>query len=366
MNKPHQHFIPQTYLKNFAHTQNGETFLVDAFNKLSGEAKNDMSITDVCVETDLYTLKGLRGDDKYKIENYFSEKIETNYPSIYKLLVQDKKKVITNRERIPILYTTLSMYFRTPKVLNQFAHFAAQLIDQVITEKETDTIDFAGYQIDVKGKPFAKIRKEIKETHRIDYIKTQLCLLDEFIRFKALDGFVIIELFGEQEFITSDNPVEIRNAATKVFNLFDINNSTYIPLDSKHALFIAPKVEGATPNRIFYQRDNFFQHVILNHCVYQNAERWIVGTRIGIEKFFRNEEQYGKPINDDHPIIIQAETKLKLMQEILSIVEKKGVSNQNMELISSLIALRQHELYSKSIEFQDLYNGMKDIGLNIP
>jgi hypothetical protein len=364
MKKKHQHFIPRTYLKKFAHTQNGDTFLVDTFNKLTKELKPNISVVDICVETDLYTLNHLEGDQKYEIENFFSDNIESKYPDIYRLLAEEKKEIITPEERTLILFTTLSMYFRTPKVLNQFVSFSAKLIDQVKSETEADTMDFLGYKILTKGKSFNEIKNEIKETNRIDYIKTQLALLNQFIQFKALDGLVVIELVGEQEFITSDNPVEIRNSFGIGFNLFDTKNSIYIPLDPKHALFIAPKLENSILNQVFYQRDNFFHHITLNHCVFENAERWILGTKMGIEKFLKDEEEYSMPADYNHPVLVKLNTKLELMLTF-SMLSEKGISNENQELIEFLKKLPQHELYNESVEFQDIYKKLKEKGLNI-
>ncbi|WP_363322045.1 DUF4238 domain-containing protein [uncultured Pontibacter sp.] len=91
MKKPHQHFIPRTYLRNFAHTKNDDKFLITAFNKLTGKTVPVISIADICVETDLYTLKHLEGDNKYDIENFFADNIESKYPDVYRLLVQEKK-----------------------------------------------------------------------------------------------------------------------------------------------------------------------------------------------------------------------------------------------------------------------------------
>ena len=239
MKKKHQHFIPRTYLKNFAHTQNGDTFLIDALGKTKRDVIYNMSVADICVETDLYTLKHLDGDRKYEIEDFFSDNIESKYPEIYRLLVEEKKQIISPEERVLILYTTLSMYFRTPKFLNQFVAFSANLIQQLKSEKDIDSIYFLGYEFSLKDKSFVKIKKEIKETNRINFIKTQLALLEQFVSFKAFDSLVVIELVGEQEYITSDNPVEIGNSFIPGFDLFDADNSIYIPLDPKHALFIA-------------------------------------------------------------------------------------------------------------------------------
>lgn len=364
MKKPHQHFIPRTYLKNFVHRQDGDKFFVTAFNKLTEAIKNEISIRDICVETDLYTLKHLSVDKKYQIEDFFSENIESKYPDVYKLLVLDKKQNITGEEKTLILYTTLSMYFRTPKALNKFVHFAATLVNDVKNDTGADKIDFLGYEISIKDKSFNKIKKEIREHRRIDYLNTQIALLNQFVRFKALDGIVVTELVGDQEFITSDNPIEIRNSFGIDFDLFDARNSIYVPLDPKHALFIPPKLEGSIINRVFYQRDSFLQHVILNNSVYENAERWVIGTQTGIDKFLKDQEEYTKPSEDDHPIIQNYKTKLVLM-ETMVILAEKGVTNDNKELVEFMRNVQEHGLYNESVEFQDTVRQLKEMGLDI-
>jgi hypothetical protein len=364
MKKPHQHFIPRTYLEKFAHRQDGDTFTVSAFNKLSGKITKEISVKDICVETDLYTIKHLSGDEKYKIEDFFSDNIESKYPDVYKLLVIDKKKYISGEERALILYTTLSMYFRTPKILNKFVDFAATLVEDVKNDTETDKISFLGYEISIKDKSFTDIKREIREHRRIDYIQTQIAVLNQFVQFKALDGIVVTELVGDQEFVTSDNPVEIRNSFGTGFNLFDARNSIYIPLDPKHALFIAPSFEGSIINQVFYQRDSFFQHVVLNNCVFENAERWVIGTHTGIEKFLKDQEKYTKPADKDDPIVQKFKTKLVLMQTMVMLAEK-GVTKDNSELIEFMRNLQKHELYNESIEFQDRVRQLREMGLDV-
>lgn len=316
------------------------------------------------METDLYTMKHLSGQEKYRIEDFISHNIESKYPKVYQLLVVEKKSHISAEERILIRLTTLSMYFRTPKVLNQFVVFASKIIKDTVNDIDSDTIDFLGYQISIKDKSFNKIRKEIKEKHRIDYIRTQLALLNQFINFKMSDGLVVIELVGDQEFITSDNPVEINNSFQLGFNLFDPGNMIYIPLDPKHALFVAPRKAKSIINQVFYRRDNLFQHVILNHCVYENAERWVLGTNTGIEKFKKDEEEFSKRAREDHPIIRKIKAKQELMETLANLAEK-GISNDNLELVDFLKKLKQQKIFFEIIEFQDAYEEMKKMGLQI-
>ncbi len=359
--KKHQHFIPKTYLKHFAHTAKNGTYLIAGYNKIKNEIKWDYSINDICVETDLYTLKH-SPEMKYALEDFFSEKIENNIPLLYKILIDDKKETITQEEKDIILGTTLSMYFRTPKVLNQFSHFVSILINS-IDIKGPATINFMGHNINIEGKTFKEIQKEIKESNRIDYIRMQLEIFSQFLEFKKNDGIAIIELIGDNEYITSDNPVEIGQEFKDKVNLFDASNSIYVPLDKKHALFIAPKIDGSLQNRVFYRRDDFMQHVILNHLVFENAERWVMGTKLGITRFLEDEDRYGIPSDDNHPLIKKMKEKTKVMEEILRL-SSKGI-HDNPELVSFLQKFSQSDLFKESIDFQDIYEKLKRSGVKL-
>lgn len=359
--KKHQHFIPKAYLKHFAHTRNNDTYLVTGYNKLNKEIKRDYSINDLCVETDLYTLTHFP-EMEYALEDFFSKEIENNIPIMYKILVEDKQGTINPHEKDIILYTTLSMYFRTPKVLNQFSHFMSQLIFSV-NHEDIKSIKFMGHEISIEGKSFKDLKKEIKENNRINYFRTQLEIFLQFLEFKKNDGIAIIELIGENEYITSDNPVEIGQEYIENVTLFDAKNSIYIPLDQKHALFIAPKIDGIHQNRVFYRRDNFFQHVMLNHMVYVNSERWVIGTKKGIEQFLIDEDVYGKPGDENHPLIQKMKLKVVILQEILRL-SSIGIHN-NPELIAYWKSLSQTQLFKETIEFQDMFDRLKEEGFEL-
>lgn len=364
MKKPHQHFIPQAYLRKFAHTIDGKNYFVAVYDKQTERYISDINVSKICAETDFYTLKHLEGIQQYSIENFFADNIENRYNEIYSLLVEEKKQFITPEEKTFILYNTLSMYFRTPKVLNQFIEFTGQLLLDVQERTNEKTIDFLGYKISLEENSFKEIKKEIRENNRVNYISTQLALLEEFVKFKLLDGLVVIELIGQQEFITSDNPVEIRNPRENGFSLFSDGNVIYIPLDPKHALFIAPKNNGSIVNEVFYQKDNFVQHITSNYVSYENSERWIIGTKKGVEQSLLDYENYTKAVEDDHPLLLKFRVKLQLIQEILNFAEK-GVANSNLELIESLKALKAHEYFDESADLIEMYNKFKNAGLNL-
>ena len=175
---------------------------------------------------------------------------------------------------------------------------------------------------------------------------------------------MVIQLAGDQEFVTGDSPVIVTNTLNIRNNLFDNRNAIYIPLDPKHALFIAPGSEGGIVNKIFYVRDSFFQHVVLNNNIFENAERWILGTPTGIKKFLNDQEEYTKPAIEDNPILIQFKEKIELMSIMVRLMEK-GISNDNKELIDFITNIQQHELYKNHVEFSDTIDKLRALGLNI-
>jgi len=361
-----QHFIPRAYLKNFAHTIDEDKAFISAYNKQTKEFKDSISTKDICLETDLYTLKNLQGRERYGIETFFSENIDSKYSQVYKILIEEKKTSITKDEKLLILFTTLSLYFRTPKILNTFIEFMNNILLQAQKTKPEDEIYFLGVMISLKAKDFKSILKEIREHHRIDYIRIQLALLGQFVEYKFSDGLSVIELYGDQEFITSDNPVEIYDHGNTSSSIFNENDSIYIPLNTKHALFIAPKRDSIHPYSVYYKRDSLAMHLTMNHSVYDNSERWIIGTRVGINAFLTTKDKYRAPYDPASGFGIIDKLKIKSQSTItINHLITKGISNNNTELIDYLKSIKGSDMYNENIEFQDLFEKLRDMGLSI-
>ncbi|NBG67415.1 DUF4238 domain-containing protein [Acidiluteibacter ferrifornacis] len=353
MKKERQHFIPKVYLKNFAFDKQDDKAFVSAYNKIDEEYKESISIKDICVDTDFYTLKNLEGDEKYAVENFFDNYIEKKYSSVYKLLVEDKIEVITPKQRFEILYTILSLHFRTPKRLNQLVSSSVNMIESLKENPDVNTINFMGLNLDLEGKKLKEIKNEIREHNRVDFIKTQFVLFHQFVDLRKSDAINIIQLTGEDEYITSDNPVLIRNTKTELEQLFDPSNSIYVPLDPKHSLFIAPKMDDVILNRVFYQKDNFFAHGVSNHNEFHNAERWIIGTKVGVKRFLDKKPEYDQPASENHPIVKKAKETSEAAEKLLELLEKDP-SNNNSELLTFLSELTNSPLYKDNQALIDM------------
>lgn len=352
MKKRHQHFIPRTYLKHFKNSTESEQ--VNVYNKVEEKHVNSIGINDICVEKDFYTLKNLTGDDKLALEEYFDKEIESKYSIIYNLLVKEKPNKITLEQKIDILKTTLSMYFRTPKVLNQFLKKIDDFVDNLIKSEEVDEIEFKGIVIQINGKTKEEIKKEIREHIRIDYLSIQLNFFEEFVKYKIYDGMTVIENVSEYEFYTGDNPVNFLNRHGNSNLIFDINNSIYIPLNPTHCLFIAPPKLPKSGYEIFYQKDNQMLIHVVNTCTFENAERWLIGKGENFKKSINKSIELNSTYNDNHPMLLSLQIKTDLLSKVFDAMKKNGLSKDNLDLLNSLKDIKSWNEHKDHIDLVEL------------
>ncbi|MDM1556118.1 DUF4238 domain-containing protein [Chryseobacterium indologenes] len=358
MKKRHQHFIPRTYLKHFRNSTNG--VLINTYNKLENKFIDNLGINDVCVEKDFYTLKNLTGNDKLALEEYFDKEIESKYSNVYGLLVNKKPDKITLEQKIDILKTTLSMYFRTPKILNQFLLKIDNFIEDLLENKDISEIEFKGISIRISGSTKEQIRKEIREHIRTDYLSIQLNFFEELVKFKIYDGITVIENTSELDFYTGDNPVNFLNQYGDTYQVFDPNNSIYIPLDPKHCLFIASANLPKSGYEIFYQKDNQFLIHMVNSCTFDNAERWIIGKSENFKKALLKNIELNNTYDSDPPMLRSLQTKTSLLSRVLMAIENKGISQENTELLYVLRDIINWEEYKNHIDLVELLELFKN------
>ena len=75
MSKPQrQHFIPRSYLNNFAENQDGKYFIY--CKKKESDRINRLSTKDICVTKNLYTIPNTR-NNQFAIENFYADKIDS-------------------------------------------------------------------------------------------------------------------------------------------------------------------------------------------------------------------------------------------------------------------------------------------------
>ncbi|WP_293312321.1 DUF4238 domain-containing protein [Pedobacter sp. UBA5917] len=299
MNKPkHQHFIPKSYLKNFSEEINGVK-VVEAKLKSDGHVKaKPISIRDICVNKNLYTLTHREGEDKYALENYYAEEIDKVYPEVYQWLINPDLIKITPEQRIKILLTTMSLFFRTPKFLNVNQRRINHILDYAAKhfkdEQGNIKFRFNGADLSFNVKDIEEMRTELKAKNKQAFLQNHIQEWHQFVNFKSKAAICVYRLTDDSELITSDNPVIMRSIDDHdLVNPFDPTNMISLPLDNKHYLSIFPNTEQAMLDTIYRtDRDKWFS-LTTNLQVEKSSEDWILGKIGTIKKHLQDQEKYG-------------------------------------------------------------------------
>jgi hypothetical protein len=114
--KKHHHFVPQVYLRKFAHKKekkgNRDHFYVSSFDKIDNREEIKSDIENICFKTKLYTLESIDLKKRESIENFFANTIESDYNRFYDIITNDNLVDISQEERELIIFTIIHLHTR--------------------------------------------------------------------------------------------------------------------------------------------------------------------------------------------------------------------------------------------------------------
>jgi hypothetical protein len=333
-NPKHQHFIPKSYLKNFAQQEQGK-FFVEAKLKSEDKPKEKLlSIQDICVDKNLYTIPHAQGDDKYKIERYYAENIDAVYPEIYALLTDSSITYITLKQRAEIVMTTMSLFFRTPKFLNLNERRVNLILDYAvknhIDEKGIVKYKFRDYDFNFHIDEIENVKTHLRIKNKIKFLQEHLKTWHQFIEFKVKSGLVVYRMYQDNELITSDNPVSMRSMAGNPFNVFDPTNIISVPLDNKHYLTIMPNTEEATLDRIHRGERDIWFGLTTNSEVEENSEDWILGKPGSVTKHLNDQIKYNALTAENFQAVEDTEERAVDAIKLWELINRTGFRNQQV------------------------------------
>lgn len=351
----HQHFIPRSYLKVFA-TKEDDKYFVEAKFRESDEIRK-MSISNICVNKNLYTLPLIEGDDRFKLENFYATHVDAIYPEVYRMLVNPNKLTLTPEEREKVIFTCMSLYFRTPKFFNQNTKIIDTVFDYALRNCQDSNgnikYDFKNYHLDFHISEVESQKLHFRTLEKINFLKDHLSQWHDFVKFKV-NAPISVDKIDGMELITSDSPVHIHDHTGKLNNLFANENIIKLPLDSSHYLTIYPAiVDNRLNNRILRsERDSMFGWV-LNHDTQSNCIDWIIGSEGAIHAHVLDQENLSKtPPEEIEKIVHSRIQEVVDMEQINSLLAKfEGIST---EVINKATEIRDNPLYKNNKEMQKL------------
>ena len=181
-----QHYIPRSYLKNFAECKKKNNCFVDVYFKKEDILRQNINTKTICYEKHLYTLQTNDESKKYDLELYYANNVDSEFQKIYKLLIDKNKNVLSIDEKLKVLYVCLSLYFRTPIHLNHSNSFTDNLFARLKLHADdkgvVKTTMFGGESIHIDD--LEKIKKQSKEDRKTQFQIEHLEKWAEFVHNK--------------------------------------------------------------------------------------------------------------------------------------------------------------------------------------
>ncbi len=325
-----QHYIPRSYLKNFATEKGKKTFVVDGYRFDDEVLLKDLSTKDICLEKHIYTIETNDESKKFALETYYADNVDSEYPNIYKILTDKSIKKVDKNQKFQILYVCLSLYFRTPHYLNQHNKITNEILDNAILYADKNgivTLNYFGKQIKFNKDDIESIKKDFQKENKTIFHVKHLEQWMKFVHFKYGCVINVIEIEDKTApLITCDNPVSIRHMKTNQFaGLFDIDSVITLPLDSYHFLEIHPNTyeDGDTViNRLIHDKDFTFT---TNAITQTNADNWILSKSGNIDTHFKIQDHYEDEKNGEQ-FLEKAKYRAEEMQRVFSMTENEGFS----------------------------------------
>jgi hypothetical protein len=286
------HFVPKTYLKNFAIRKNDDEYVNTLNNEESSDNIIESNIIDLCAEKHLLNLNG-NHKSKQKLEDIYTDIFENHYDNLFSVLTDDTVLEITDELKKSIVSAVVTMFYRTKKwsdLLGFHADGDMKKIDQLSNQFKVDHyFNSKGLQVGFQDKTLEELEVSHKSITRIPLIITQLKVALKLIEAKQFDCINVYKIADDSEFITSDNPVLAINMHKIRTMHFDIENAYYLPISNKYLIAIFPKEDNLpSQNKIIRLMINKEWVESFNNMQLFHSDKCIIGSVEAIKNTLDN------------------------------------------------------------------------------
>jgi hypothetical protein len=199
------------------------------------------------------------------------------------------------------------MFYRVPvwqKQHNEEMKWVFDMCVQASKQTGQKAIKIEGDRYVIEGRTVDDLIKEYISNNKSHQVIAQLEIALKLVavRLKSDNVYIFKLEDGEQEFITSDNPVILQNPSNKQILPFDASNIMKLPLDTKHYLMLMPNNGKANLNRIV--RNNVTggfskrEELISNTEQLQGADQYILGSTSSLNRYLQIQDK-DIPLTDE-------------------------------------------------------------------
>lgn len=262
--KVHHHFVPQVYLRKFAHTTKGKKHFVYVYDKVENKLY-DTPVNNICAKNYLYSLNSVDPQERESIENFYGNFLESAYNDFFRLVTNNSKVTISAKERELIVGTIISLHLRNFYWLKTFQDAWAYFVRSADLGTKADVHDERGKVL----YPFSTmdadaIIENSKEDNKQTFIRVHLKKSIEWFQYHNNDLIMIDKIGG---LVTSDMPV----IGLKKYD------SLRVPVNKDYIVTLIPKEEGMEYSLNSIVRNNTFLGAdFYNLMQFDNAMRLII------------------------------------------------------------------------------------------
>lgn len=236
MNNPKkQHYVPQTYLRQFTEIQ-GNLYIYD---KVKQEIRKQKPSA-VGYNKHFYTVE-IEGEKDYFIEKFLAEKVDVLYTDL--LTKISNQSIFNSKDRYDLGLFLAAQYLRTPaqrKNYNQMIESNVKQIGKITYSMKRNTNQL---KAEMKDEEFARIIEKGDYDIKVppeNSLAFLVSFVEEMAEMLAKQNIVVLKASKKSEFITSDNPYTmVKEKWAAEWEGFGVINTTKIfPLSPQYLLLL--------------------------------------------------------------------------------------------------------------------------------
>lgn len=357
----HQHYIPKSYLKYFAQKTEKGLYMVDTLLEGENETIKQLTTTNICVQKNIYTFPLNEPGDRFALEKFYAVEVDAVYPEVYAMLTNPNITVINADDKRKILNTLLSLYFRTPKFLNERIATFDRMVDRMATastdpEAVIKMGQADGTQLEVKIKDLEDFREQRKTKMKQDFLIKHFAAWQEFVKYKMECNIEVITVTDDMPLITCDNPVAVMDMDGQANDgqVFSPHNIIEMPIDPRTYVIIYPNSVSEN-NRLRIsraKRDKFFAAGV-NRSIEKNSDIRLIAFPGDLQKSFDIMAELDKETPENLAEFDKLIQKTIAASELADIIKQQGTSICQ-PVADKVKEMRQNNLLDDNEYFQML------------
>nr|WP_294947728.1 DUF4238 domain-containing protein [uncultured Mucilaginibacter sp.] len=370
-NEPiHQHYIPKSYLKNFAQAE-GKLFFVDTQRRGANEEVKRLPTRDICAEKNIYTFSYKDIGDPYAFEKWYAKEVDSIYPKVYGLLTDPEVFSLHQDTKREILNTILSLRFRRPYFLKEKIRGLEDMISHIRNSRLAKigkggriTLNYAGERLSFSDEHIDQVLSDMKKVYKERWLIEHFKDWQDFVNYKMDCNMEVLTVPETCPLITSDNPICIydESGLLNETGIFGIENMIEVPLNRTTYLLIhSNKTSDKDYQRLHRgPRDEFFANS-LNNRVVENSDQRIVSYPGDLNISNDAASRLSKVNPENISAFERSFEQLKIFAELLQLKEKIG-GIYNPKVAAKIKEIRQSGLMDDFPIFQQLILDMAKNG----